>query len=344
MFEIDTQPVVTHDAQTFETLKPAQADNASNVLMVIRRRTLNYFMVAFFFLSLGALVGTVIAARQSADRLVEMNASRKPMITPGAEAELFEQVRAQVLPEEGITLPIRWGSWLPRLVEEGIIDIQKFEASFDSRGGLTEEQKSLLTRGSNDFITINSENSWFLVTVLWPLGLANQMEINEASPINGERLFNFASTGGWSLGREDNGGAYFNQYDLIPLTPEQEALVKELAENSYRPCCNNSTFFQDCNHGSGLLGLFELGVSQGLSRDEIARAALAANTYWFPYNYVTTAVYLKAVKGIDWKDVNPEEILGFEYSSATGANAVTQAAAALNLLPDNASGAQCGVR
>lgn len=344
MFEIETQPVVIGDEQAVDALEPAQADNASDVLIVINRRTLNYLIIALVLLSVAAVAGMVIAARQNDDKLAEMNAPKKLAIVPGTEAELFDQVRAQVLPEEGITLPIRWGSWLPRLVEEGVIDMEKFETSFASRGGLTEEQTSLLTRGSNDFITINNENSWFLVTVLWPLGLSNQMDINEASPINGERLFNFASTGGWSLGREENGEAYFNKYDLIPLTAEQEALVKELAENSYRPCCNNSTFFQDCNHGSGLLGLLELGAYQGLTRNEIARAALAANSFWFPQNYVTTAMYLKAVRELDWKDVNPEEILGFEYSSATGANAISQEAARLNLLPENAAGAQCGVR
>ena len=120
-----------------------------------------------------------------------MDAARE-LATTSAQSTLFNQVRAAVLPAEGIKLPIRWGDWLPRLVKEGIIDSQKLETAFASRGGLNTEQKSLLTRGSNDFITITNENSWFLVMVLWPLGLANHMDVNEASPINGDGLFGFA--------------------------------------------------------------------------------------------------------------------------------------------------------
>ena len=152
-----------------------------------------------------------------------------------------------------------------------------------------------------------------------------------------------ASTAGWTLGQEKNGGTYFNKYKLIPLTAEQEALVKGLAENSYRPCCDNSTFFQDCNHGSGLLGLLELGASQGLSRKQLAQASLAANSFWFQNHYLTMALYLKAVKGVDWNAVNPEVILSFGYSSATAANQISQAAAALNLNPEGDLSAQCGI-
>jgi hypothetical protein len=46
--------------------------------------------------------------------------------------------------------------------------------------------------------------------------------------------------------------------DLIPLTAEQQALVEEVAAEIYRPCCNNSTLFPDCNHGMAMLGFLEL--------------------------------------------------------------------------------------
>lgn len=284
-------------------------------------------------------VGPAVAAAQGTQP--DMNAQRS--LAPGDSA-LFEQVQAEVLPEADVTLPIRWGDWLPEAVELGIIDMDKLEASFANRGGLTDEQRRLLAEGSDEFITISHENSWFTVIALWPLGLANQVDINRASPIAGERLFNFASTGGWSLGEAENGGAYFNKFELVSLTPEQEALVRELAENSYRPCCNNSTFFQDCNHGSALLGLLELGASQGVPRQELARAALVANSFWFPQNYLTTAMYFKVVRGMDWDDVDAEEVLGIEYSSASGANRVAQQVAALGAIPEGAFGVQCGVR
>ena len=274
----------------------------------------------------------------------DMNAQQRPAPTDAADSALFNQVRAEVLPDEGVTLPIRWGRWLPELVRQGIIDRDKLEASFAKQGGLTAEQKRLLTEGSDEFITINNQNSWFVVIALWPLGLANKMDINQNSPIAGDSLYNFASTGGWSLGAEKNGGAYFNKFELVKLTQEQEALVKTMAENSYRPCCNNSTFYQDCNHGSALLGLLELGASQGLSRKDLARAALVANSFWFPQNYLTTAMYFKVVKGIDWKDVDAEEVIGKDYSSASGANKVAQKVAAMGIMPKGALGVQCGVQ
>lgn len=269
-----------------------------------------------------------------------------PQSTPASDAktELYNQVRAEVLPDAGVTLPIRWGRWLPELVRLGVIDMNKLDASFANHGGLSIEQMRLLTEGSDEFITIDSQSSWFTVIALWPLGLANKVAMNEASPISGPNVFNYASTGGWSLGQEKNGGAYFNKYEVVSLTSEQEALLKDLAENTYRPCCNNSTLYQDCNHGSALLGLLELGASQGLSREDLARAALVANSFWFPDNYLKTAMYFKVVKGIDWKDVNAEEVLGSQYSSASGANQVAQQVAALGVLPEGASGAQCGVR
>lgn len=296
----------------------------------------------------GVVVGRALAMTKSIQdaRLAwsAMNADRQITPTPDAKSELFNEVREEVLPKDGVTLPIRWGSWLPELVRLGVIDLDKLDASFANRGGLSAEQKQLLAQESDEFITFNLQNSWFNVTALWPLGLANKLDMNEASPIAGDNLFNFASTGGWSLGKAQNGGEYFNSYELISLTPEQEALVKDMADNTYRPCCNNSTFFQDCNHGSALLGLLELGASQGLSREELAQAALVANSYWFSQDYILTAMYFKAVKNTNWKDVDPEEILGAQYSSANGASQVKQQMAALGLIPESASGAQCVVQ
>lgn len=90
-----------------------------------------------------------------------------------------------------------------------------------------------------------------------------------------------------------------------------------MSKNIYRPCCNNSTYFPDCNHGMAMLGLLELMASQGVSEEDMWGAALAANAYWFPDQYLTIATYMKN-KGIEWEDVNPKEILGYNFSSASG--------------------------
>ncbi|MBI4064928.1 hypothetical protein HY409_00970, partial [Candidatus Gottesmanbacteria bacterium] len=168
---------------------------------------------------------------------------------------------------------------------------------------------------------------------------------NKDSPVNGKSLFNFASTGGWNIGKEKNGGAYFNKFRIVKLRPGQEALVTQIAKNTYRPCCNNSTFFQDCNHGSALLGLLQLGASQGLIEDELYKEALAFNSFWFPHNYIQTALYFKVVKNIEWDRVDPKLALGVDYSTGSGwsKNVQTEIAKIPNIIPKTRGGAVCGV-
>ena len=158
----------------------------------------------------------------------------------------------------------------------------------------------------------------FIDPVRMPIGISNFMAGNERSPVFGMSLLQFASTAGWNLGKQDNGGHYFNTLRIVKLTPGQEALVVRVAENTYRPCCNNPTFFQDCNHGSALLGLLQLGASQGLTEAELYHEALAFNSFWFPDNYLYNALYFKAVRGENWASVDPKVLMGSGFSSASG--------------------------
>lgn len=87
---------------------------------------------------------------------------------------------------------------------------------------------------------------------------------------------------------------------------------------TYRPCCDNSTFFQDCNHGSALLGLLELAASQGATSEDLYRIALVANSYWFPENYAKTALYFLHFEHKNWREVDPVRVLGADFSSASG--------------------------
>lgn len=256
---------------------------------------------------------------------------------------LLTEISEKVLPSKGFQSKIVFGDSVQKLIENGVIDKQKFEALYQNRGGLPPEIQKVLDGSSSSPILLTQENANFYINFLWPLGLANYMKSNETSPINGKSLFNFASTGGWTLGEKDNGGYYFNKFKIVTLTPEQEALVLNIAENSYRPCCNNSTYFQDCNHGSALLGLLQLGAAQGLSEQELYREALVFNSFWFPQNYTQIGLYFKAVKNTDWNKVDPKVVLGKEYSSYNGSQAVTQELSRLNLLPQQKGGAGCGV-
>ncbi|MEK7578440.1 MAG: hypothetical protein AAB456_01855 [Patescibacteria group bacterium] len=262
---------------------------------------------------------------------------------PGTDNKLFDEVTGKVLPERGFQSKIILSDSVMKLVENGVIDRAKFKSIYQERGGLPAELKDVLDIPSRNPILLTRTNASYYVNLLWPVGLANYMPSNKNSPVNGKSLFNFASTGGWNLGKEENGGAYFNKFKIVELTLEQEALATKIAQNTYRPCCDNSTFFQDCNHGSALLGLFQLGAAQGLTEDELYREALAFNSFWFPSNYIQTALYFKAVKNVDWENIDPKLVMDKAYSSASGAGLVAQKVKELGLVPQQKGGAGCGV-
>lgn len=258
--------------------------------------------------------------------------------------EFFDEALAKVLPESGFQSKISLGDSVVKLTKEGVIDREKLLDIYQGRGGLPGELKDVLDKPDLKPILLTRENANYYINLLWPLGLANFMESNSRSPILGDSLFNFASTGGWTLGKEENGGAYFNKFKIVELTPVQEALVEKIAQNTYRPCCNNSTFFQDCNHGSALLGVLQLGAAQGLTEDELYKEALAFNSFWFADTYIQTAIYFKAAKNTDWENVDPKVVLGKEYSSGSGfyQNVAAQLQK-LGLTPQQEGGAGCGV-
>lgn len=263
---------------------------------------------------------------------------------PASEKErLLEAVIARVLPAAGHQSQVVLGESIVKLVRQGVLEPKKLEAVYAQRGGIPEELKDVLSKASRRPIVLTRKNAAVYVNLLWPLGLANRMAPNEASPISGPSRFRFASTGGWNLGRETNGGVYFNRFPIVKLSAQQEALVLEIARNTFRPCCNNSTFFQDCNHGSALLGLLTLGAAQGLREDELYREALAFNASWFPHNYVHLALYFKAVRGIEWQDIDAREAMSADFSSARGWRAnVVRELEARGLLPQQ-GGADCSV-
>ncbi len=259
--------------------------------------------------------------------------------------KVYDEIVAKVLPVQGFQSKIRLGSSVLKLVENGVIDQVKFENIYKDRGGLPDDLKDMFLRASNKPILLTAQNANFYVNILWPVGLSNYMDSNKLSPVN-ENVSGYASTGGWTLGKEENGGAYFNKFKIVELTPTQEALATKIAQNTYRPCCNNSTFFQDCNHGSALLGMLQLGASQGLSEDELWREALAFNSFWFPQTYITNALYFKAIKNTDWENVDPKVATGKDFSSASGSIRIAAEVAKIpDLIPGqkgHGGGGSCG--
>jgi len=233
------------------------------------------------------------------------------------------------------------------MIAAGVIDRAKFEAIYARRGarlpdgqGLTDYEKQLL-EGETRKLKITQENASFILNMLWALGLGNKNEILEKGPMMDSRYGgagNFASTGGWAIAK-GNTMDHYSRHEFIKLTLEQQKLVEEVSKNIYRPCCDNPTYFPDCNHGMAMLGLLELLASQGVSESDMYKIALAVNSYWFPDTYLTIAKYLKEKKNIDWADADPKEILGYNYSSASGyQNILSQVAQ-----PETQSGGGCGI-
>lgn len=230
-----------------------------------------------------------------------------------------------VIPTKGITLPVRWSGLGSKLVAAGVIDKNKFEELYAQRGGLSAEDKVLVYDAKSQTITITPQNSNLVLNLLWALGLGNKNEILDKGPMSDKKYGGadqFASTGGWTLGT-GRPMDHFSQHEFITLTTAQQELVKKVSANIYRPCCDNSVYFPDCNHGMAMLGLLELMASQNISEQEMYQVALKVNAYWFPGTYLTIADFLKS-KGTNWKDVNAQDVLGPNYSSASGYQRILQ--------------------
>ena len=314
---------------------PARGNCPANDRKIARRRMLLASLAAsvagWSFVRAGPL--SAGPARDSLDA-----------ITPEHARALFEEALANVVPDTGFRSRIALQDSIVRLVAEGVIDAERFGSVYEDRGGMPPELRQRLVWPSHLPIHLTAENAEHYVNLLWPIGLANNMSTNEASPVSGPSLFSFASTAGWNLGGEDNGGVYFNRFRIVELSPERETLVTRVAESTFRPCCNNSTFFQDCNHGSALLGLLQLGASQGLNEDELFEEALAFNSFWFPQNYVQTAVYFKLFEDRDWAELDPAFLMGARYSALGPWQAAvgSRLAEVPGLLPQQDGNVSCG--
>lgn len=288
------------------------------------------FLVALILIGVWAFVKYRDATR----------ASRPDVLASVAEKARAERAEA-VTPHTGVALPVVWGDTGAKLMSVGAIDAGAFRALYQTRGAWTPEYEQLLAGSGNGTLTMTKENAGVLLNLLWALGLASKNPVLEKGPMQSPAYGgagNFASTGGWTLAQ---GGAmaHYSRHLFFTLTPEQQALVEKVAKGIYRPCCDNSVYFPDCNHGMAMLGLLELMASQGVSEGEMWKTALAANSFWFPDTYETIAAYM-AQRGVAWSAVNPQEILGVEFSSASGYRKIASQVVAP---AQQGSGSSCGV-
>lgn len=253
----------------------------------------------------------------------------------------ISELQKVVLPEEGVELPLVWGDLGRELIAKGVIDKTKFEQLF-SQGGrkISEEDRQILEGSGNGSIRMTKQNANFLLDVLWAFGLANKNDVLDKGEMmrDPSRVGNFASTGGWTLGK-GKATDYYSKFSLIKLTPQQQVLVENVSKGIYRPCCGNSTHFPDCNHGMAMLGLLELLAANGVTEEQMYKTALVVNSFWFTQTYLELATYFKE-RGTSWDKVDPKEVLGVNYSSAQGYRQIRSQIKSLP--PVQQGGGSCG--
>ena len=267
-------------------------------------------IVLLLLINLAFIINTI------SNKDIKLFGAIKGKILTFQRKEFFDQIN----PEKGYNLKVAFGELGPKMVEIGVIDFDKFNNLYKGRSPLTKKQIDILKNGSKEKIIITKENSNFLLNFFWALGLANKTKILDEGDMvkySEGQVGNFASTGGWTLGKQDSLN-YYSKSNLIVLTNEQEELVLKVSSNIYRPCCDNPTSFPDCNHGMALLGVLELMASQGASEKEMYEAAKYINAFWFPSTYYDLAKYFKTKEGKKFSEIDGKVILGKDYSSSTG--------------------------
>ncbi len=243
----------------------------------------------------------------------------------------FSSIAEQVYPAQGFTLPVKWGSIPNQLVDSGALNLSFVEGSLISANqSLTGGELGLLNGTSNGNITFSHYSALFTLYVLWAVGINNKNPIINNGPVMnyGGSPYDLASTGGYGpLGKLSLGNL-----SLIDLNASQQDLVDTIASNVYRPCCDNPAMFPDCNHGAAQLGLIELMVSQGKNETQIYNALKEFNSFYYPQQYFYIAVFFNYTQGKSWNNVPANEVLGYNFSSATGYSNVYEAIESSNVL------------
>lgn len=252
--------------------------------------------------------------------------------TTGLKAEP-PKLEPQKRTQEGIVLPIKWGDLGRNLIETGVIDETKFKTFYGDIEWIHDEN-----------LVLTEENSGKILNLLWAFGLSNKNRILEQGPMmdprysgGGPPAGGFASTGGWTLAK-GSAITHYSKHEFLVLNETEQALVERVAKNIYRPCCDNATYFPDCNHGMAMLGLLELLAKSGASEEEMYRIALQVNSYWFPDAYQAIRQYLE-LKGRNWTEVPAREILGSGFSSVSGYRRILSEVTP----PPQKGGGSCGV-
>ncbi len=302
----------------------------------------DFFILLFFLIGLGG--GYFIGNRDFSTWYGNQVEGERSNLQ---EATLTEQLTEQINPPEGYPLDVKFGNIGPQLLAVGALDYDAFIEVYKNAGQpLSEEYLAILTEGSDAEIVFDRENAYFLLNFFWALGLTNENPILTGGPMveySEGQIERFASTGGWSIAAKPITELYASA-KILPLSVEQQKRVDEVAQGVYRPCCNNPTNFPDCNHGMAMLGMLELLAFNGASEDEMFEAAKYANAYWFPQQTLEIALLHKSTQGLNFSELNSREVVGPNFSSGSGFQAVHQWLTENGVLAGSSgSGNSCGV-
>ena len=310
----------------------------------LREKVGNYwalFIIAFLLgLGGGYLLGNSdLAARYGNEAAVRVSAPQ--------DASITAQLIGQINPPEGYSLEAKLGDIGPQLLAAGAVDYNAFVEVYEKSGQpLSKDQLAILTQGSDADVVFDRENAYFLLNFFWALGLANENPILTDGPMveySEGQVERFASTGGWTIATKPITEVYASA-QILPLSPAQQKRLDEVAKGVYRPCCNNPTHFPDCNHGMAMLGMLELLASQDASAEEMFTAAKYANAFWYPQQTLELATFYKTTQGLDFSQVDSREIVGPNFSSGSGFQAVHQWLTENGVLEDTSGGgSSCGV-
>jgi hypothetical protein len=263
-----------------------------------------------------------------------------------ASNDMDKMVNA-INPKEGFIILAKYNDIGPKLIAIGAIDLDPFKQLYQqSSQPLSEQEIKILTKGSQDQVVITRQNAYFLLNYFWALGLTNKNPVLDNGPIQqgGKgQIDSFASTGGWTIGKKPV-MELFSSTPILELSADQQAMMEEVAQAVYRPCCNNPTRFPDCNHGMAMLGLLELMASQNATSKEMFQAAKSVNAFWFPQQTLEQAIFIKYIQKMDYVNIDAKIIVGQQYSSGTGFQQMHQWLSNNGLLEQAPkSGNNCGV-
>jgi len=248
---------------------------------------------------------------------------------------------------QSYTLPVAYGMIGPQLIQAGAFAYDVFAQVYAEAGRpLSEAQQTILRVGSEEPIVFDHANAYFLLNLLWALGLTNNNRILREGALianSGGQVDRFASTGGWSLAAKAFSQLY-SSAALVVLSEAQQARVEEAAAAIYRPCCNNPTSFPDCNHGMAMLGLLQLLAAQGVDTDTLFETAKLVNHFWYPSQSQELALYYQAQRGQDFAAIPAREAVSAERFSSDGFDQVHNWLAVNGKLETPAqNGSSCGV-